>query len=93
MSRAERSAAEVAAAPRYMRIPEAAEYLATTPKALRRLVARGAVPYRNPTGGRVIFDRDELDRWIAAGRGVSVREALRRSACVPQKAGGAKGEP
>lgn len=63
-----------------MRLPAAAEYLATTEKALRRLVARGAVPYRNPTGGRVIFDRDELDRWIAAGRGVSVREALRRSA-------------
>ena len=59
-------------------LTEAAEILGITQKALRARVARQAVPYRK-LGGRVMFVRAELERFIEALPGVSLESALERS--------------
>lgn len=41
----------------------AAEYLATTPKALYHLVERQKIPHHR-AGGRLLFDRAELRAWV-----------------------------
>ena len=55
---------------------QAAAYLGLSPKGLYHRVHMGTIPYRK-TKGRLIFDRLNLDRWIAKAPGVSVQEALR----------------
>jgi excisionase family DNA binding protein len=53
-------------------IPEAAEYLGTSVRHLRRLIAeRRVVSYR--LGGRVLLSPDDLDQLLTSGR----REARR----------------
>jgi excisionase family DNA binding protein len=49
--------------PRLLRVDEAAKYIGRTPKALRHLIANGAVPAVRE-GGRLHLDRGDLDRWI-----------------------------
>jgi excisionase family DNA binding protein len=49
--------------PRLLRVDEAAQYIGRTPKALRHLIASGAVPAVRE-GGRLHLDRGDLDRWI-----------------------------
>jgi excisionase family DNA binding protein len=49
--------------PRLLRVDEAAKYIGRTPKALRHLIANGAVPAVRE-GGRLHLDRADLDRWI-----------------------------
>ena len=41
-----------------------AAYLGVTPNALRKLKARGFIPFV-PINRRVMYDRNVLDRWIA----------------------------
>ena len=60
---------------RYLPVAKAAEYLGMTPKALRCRVDRGTIPYRK-IGGRLAFDRRELDRFIAESPGLSAAEVL-----------------
>lgn len=51
---------------------EAAEYIGWAEATLRRKVCVGGAPprYKLGTGrqARVVFDRDDLDRWLAAYR-------------------------
>jgi len=49
--------------PRLMSVNEGAVYIGRTPKALRHMVASGAVPAVRE-GSRVHLDRADLDRWI-----------------------------
>lgn len=51
------------ASQRLLTVPEAAEYLRRTPRALRHLIAAGSVPAVRQ-GRSVRLDRRELDRWI-----------------------------
>lgn len=44
-------------------VNEAAQYIGRTPKALRHLIATGAIPAVREKG-RVHLDRGDLDRWI-----------------------------
>lgn len=49
-----------------MRTGEAAEYVRLAPATLAKLRIRGEGPRYAKTGPRlVIYDRDELDRWLA----------------------------
>jgi len=49
---------------RWLDVAGAADYLSTTPAALRALVKRGQlVPHRTPHG-RVLFRPEELDDWV-----------------------------
>jgi excisionase family DNA binding protein len=71
----ERIAADVAARvrseptvqPRLLTVAQAAVYLGRTPKAVRDLAARGTVPTVR-TDGRVMFDVNDLDRWIEVNK-------------------------
>ena len=49
--------------PRLLSVDEAAAYLGRTPKALRHLIANGAIPAVRE-GSRVHLDRADLDRWV-----------------------------
>jgi excisionase family DNA binding protein len=48
---------------RLLTVDIAAKYIGRTPKALRHMIASGAVPAIRE-GGRVHLDRPDLDRWI-----------------------------
>jgi excisionase family DNA binding protein len=47
----------------WMSLEEAAIYLRRSEDSLRSLVKRNRVPVHR-VGGRLTFDREELDRWI-----------------------------
>jgi excisionase family DNA binding protein len=47
----------------WMNIDQAADYLAWRKKRLYNLVSKGEIPHRKQRG-RLLFNRDELDRWL-----------------------------
>ena len=49
--------------PRLLTVDEAAVYIGRTPKALRHMIASGAIPAVRE-GSRVHLDRADLDQWI-----------------------------
>jgi len=53
--------------PRLLSVKDAAAYIGRTPKALRHMIADGAVPTVRE-GGRIHLDRTDLDRWIEMRR-------------------------
>jgi len=52
---------------RYFSISEASEYLTITRVTLYRLVKQGEIPSYK-IGGRRIFDKIELDKWVHSKR-------------------------
>ena len=56
------------AAGNWLSIEEAADYVRTTPDALRKAVQRGQVPAHQPLGPgtRYLFSRAELDQWAVS---------------------------
>ncbi|MHB8437498.1 MAG: helix-turn-helix domain-containing protein [Acidimicrobiales bacterium] len=54
-----------------------AEWLSTTPRHVRRLVAEHRIPYLK-CGHFVRFDREDVARWLAAAR-VPARDTQTRS--------------
>ena len=56
-------------------VPHGAAFLGVTPRALRARVARHQVPFRK-MGGRVVFVRSELEKFIETLEGCTVAEAL-----------------
>jgi excisionase family DNA binding protein len=48
-------------------VDEAATYLATKPRFIRRLIAEKRIPYVK-LGAHVRLDTDDLDRFVDAGR-------------------------
>jgi excisionase family DNA binding protein len=49
--------------PRLLSVNEAAGYIGRTPKALRHMIASGAIPAVRE-GSRIHLDRGDLDRWV-----------------------------
>jgi len=58
---------------RYLGIPEVSQYVRRSPGAVRNLVLRRAIPYHKP-GGRLLFDREEIDRWVKGSEGISLEK-------------------
>jgi excisionase family DNA binding protein len=54
----------------YLDVERAAEYLSTTPAAVRALVRRRQVPHHRTPNGRLLFDRRELDAWVRQSDGL-----------------------
>lgn len=50
---------------RLLDVPAAAEYLGTTPDALRKLVQRRQIPFMRQGKRTLRFDIRQLDAWIA----------------------------
>lgn len=47
----------------WLTLPQAAKYIGRSEKALRHLCSRDAIPY-SKAGGRLIFNRNDLDKWL-----------------------------
>lgn len=60
-------------APKYLSTRQVAEMLNRTPAAIRNLCMRRAIPHRKP-GGRLLFVRAEVERWIDGAPGVRLEE-------------------
>jgi excisionase family DNA binding protein len=68
--------------PRMIRIAEAASYLGMSPRQLRRMVRAGEISFTKAIlgkGGPWLFDRMELDRWIARNSLRLGRASIRRA--------------
>lgn len=61
---------------KWLGVPECAIYIDRSPGAVRNMVLRRAIPYRKP-GGRLLFDREQIDEWIKNSEGVSLEELLK----------------
>jgi excisionase family DNA binding protein len=61
-----------------MTLEEVCAYLKRKPAAVRSLVARGQLPYRKLGGRRIVFLRDELDRWILSSPGLTLEQMKKR---------------
>ena len=59
---------------RYLSIHEAAQYIGCSDESLRQRVHRGNIPFIRD-GRRIRFDREDLDRYMAARRVARRREA------------------
>lgn len=59
-----REMSQVVLAPRFLSIDDAATYTSLSPATLKRMVVAGKLTPKRPTPGRVLFDREELDRVI-----------------------------
>ena len=52
--------------PEFMSVETAARYLDVSPERIRKLQARGKIPYyQESVGCRVLFRRADLDEWMA----------------------------
>ena len=57
----------------YMDTNECGEFLGRSPGAIRNLVLRRSIPFRKP-GGRLLFIRSEIERWVEAAPGVKLQD-------------------
>ena len=55
-------------------VSETSALIGNTERSLRALVAAGMIPYRK-LGGRVVFRRVEIEKWIETLEGVSLKDA------------------
>ena len=62
---------------RYLNLFECANMIERTENGVRGLVKRRAIPYRKP-GGRLLFLRSEIERWIEGAPGVSLEDLQKR---------------
>ena len=62
---------------KYLTVLELSEYIKRSPGAIRQLCLRRAIPYHKP-GGRLLFNVEEIDRWIQMSEGISLEEIERR---------------
>ena len=55
-------------------VPEASALIGNSERSVRALVATGVIPYRK-LGGRVVFRRAELEKWIENLPGLTLKDA------------------
>lgn len=67
----------------FMSIEEAAAYLGFKKESLYNKCARKQIPYYKPSNGKLFFRREELDKWIAAGRVATNAEIRQRANNYP----------
>ena len=53
---------------RYLRTPEAADYIGLTKSTLEKLRLTGVGPVFSSLGRIVVYDRGDLDAWVASRR-------------------------
>jgi excisionase family DNA binding protein len=65
-----------------MTVAEAAQYCGYTKGSLYVMAHKRKIPYHKPAGGRVVFFREELDKFLRRGRVRADYEALEESAAI-----------
>jgi excisionase family DNA binding protein len=59
---------------KYFGVDELSRYLpGKTQGAIRNLVLRRQIPFYKP-GGRLLFDREEIDLWVKRAKGISLED-------------------
>lgn len=66
-----------------MTAKEAAAYLGFTINGLYVKCSKKLIPHYKPSGGRLYFLREDLDRWIASGRVATDAEIQQRANNFP----------
>lgn len=66
-----------------MTAKEAADYLGFTISSLYVKCSKKLIPHYKPSGGRLYFLREDLDRWIASGRVATDAEILAKANNYP----------
>ena len=61
----------------YLSVKELSGYLKRSEGAVRNLVLRRKIPFRKP-GGRLLFDRSQIDMWIKQSEGVGIEDLERK---------------
>ena len=56
-----------------LNVEDTAAFIGRTPSAVRKLCLRRAIPFRKP-GGRLVFIRNELERWVENAPGVELKD-------------------
>ena len=64
----EKDKLEITSEKKYLSVREAANYIGYSVGYIYKLVAINAIPCYVPNGGRIIFNRVELDEWIKSKR-------------------------
>ena len=59
----------------YLTVKELSQYIKRSPGAIRNLVMRRVIPYREP-GNRIFFSRAEIDNWIESAEGTRLAEIV-----------------
>ncbi len=63
----------------FLSVEEAAVFLKTTPKYIYKLVHLRILPCYKPTGGRLLFDQQELEEFIRKRRRATQEEISNRA--------------
>lgn len=52
---------------KFLNIKEAAEYLGYSVGYLYKLASRKKIPSYQPTGNKILFDKEEIEKWVKNG--------------------------
>ena len=63
----------------FLTLPEAADFLGLKESYVYKLVFLKRLPYYKPHGGRLLFDRAELEALVRAGRVSTAAELLEKA--------------
>jgi len=66
----------------FLTVPQAADFLGLKATSLRNLCYRKQIPHFKPNGGRLLFDRAELEAYVRAGRVASNAELAERADAI-----------
>ncbi|CAK0773405.1 Helix-turn-helix domain-containing protein [Gammaproteobacteria bacterium] len=58
-----------------LNIDEAAEFLKSHPRTIRRLVSAGKIPYCRPLSRRLVFFEEDLVAWMKSGQNNGAQRA------------------
>lgn len=61
--------------PQYLTVDETAKYIRRSTGAVRNLVLRRKIPFRK-VAGRLLFVREDIDRWVSESGGISLQEVI-----------------
>lgn len=49
---------------KFITIKEVAEYLGYSVGYLYKLVSKKEIPFYQPTGSKILFDKNEIEKWV-----------------------------
>ena len=53
---------------KFITIKEVAEYLGYSVGYLYKLVSKKEIPFYQPTGSKILFDKNEIEKWVKNGK-------------------------
>ena len=62
----------------YLSITETSEYLKISVNYLYKLTSKRKIPFYNPSGGKLLFKVDELDKWVERSRRTPLYELSKK---------------